>query len=234
MPMRRWIPLFILILLAFAFYYFELNKYFTLETVRLYYHQLTDFVDKHPIASPLLFTFIYFIIVSLAIHDGALFSILAGILFDQPISTFCIVIGGGVGAISIFLVARGFLHDWLLKRTGPRLEKMKANMLADAAHYLLFLRLTPFLPFSLTNLAAAMFNVPLWTFAWTTFVGTLPASFVFAQAGEGLRSILELEGEVTWADVFNDQVTFALFMLMGLACLALCARFIWKSPSNEN
>ena len=47
MPMRRWIPLFILILLAFAFYYFELNKYFTLETIRLYYHQLTHFVDKH-------------------------------------------------------------------------------------------------------------------------------------------------------------------------------------------
>lgn len=230
--MRRWIPLFILVLLLCGFYFSGLNEYFNLEAVKAYYAVLKNLVDKYPTLSPIVFTLIYLVVVTLSIPDGALFSIIAGILFPQPLSTLCIVVGGSIGAMCIFLIARGVLHDWLLRVEGPRIQKMKANMLADAAHYLLFLRLTPFCPFWLTNLAPAMFNVPLSTFAWTTAIGIIPTSIIFTQAGEGLKSILEIQGEVTWEQIFNPEVKMALAMMALLAFLPLFARLIWKGSRN--
>jgi len=61
----------------------------------------------------------------------------------------------------------------------------------NAASYLLFLRFVPLFPFWLVNLAPAFFKVQLSTYIWTTFVGIIPGSFVYTQAGSGLGVIFD-------------------------------------------
>lgn len=231
--MRRWIPLLIFILLVALFYLSGMHHYFDLEIIRSHYHTLKILADNNPILSPILFTLCYIAIVALSIPDWALFSIVAGTLFPQPLATICIVVGGSIGAVCIFLMARGFLHDWLLRIEGARIQKMKVDMLADAAHYLLFLRLTPFCPFWLTNLAPALFNVPLRTFIWTTVVGVIPTSIIFTQAGAGLQSLFEIQGEVSWDLIFNYDVKLALAMMTLLALLPLAAKLVWKEKKSR-
>ena len=61
---------------------------------------------------------------------------------------------------------------------------------ADAFSYLLFLRFLPIVPFWITNLASALFGVPLKTFVLATQIGLIPGTFAFAVAGSGLGSVI--------------------------------------------
>jgi len=49
--------------------------------------------------------------------------------------------------------------------------------------YLLTLRLMPVFPFFLINILTGLINIPLRTFIWTTSLGIIPGSLVYAFAG---------------------------------------------------
>ena len=66
------------------------------------------------------------------------------------------------------------LGDVLLRRAGPRVQRLAEGFRRDAFSYLLFLRFLPIIPFWLTNLASALFGVPLRTFALATLIGDHP------------------------------------------------------------
>jgi len=78
---------------------------------------------------------------------------------------------------------------------GRRVQALAAGFRADAFSYLLFLRFLPIVPFWITNLASALFGVPLRTFALGTMIGVIPATYAFAVAGAGLDSIIRAQQE---------------------------------------
>ena len=52
------------------------------------------------------------------------------------------------------------------------------------------LRIAPFIPFFVVNIAPALFNVRLKTFVAATLLGILPGAFAYAWLGQGLDSVL--------------------------------------------
>jgi uncharacterized membrane protein YdjX (TVP38/TMEM64 family) len=78
----------------------------------------------------------------------------------------------------------------MLRRAGPRIQKLAATFRADSFSYLLFLRLLPVMPFWITNLAAAFFGMRFRTFVIATQIGTIPVCYAFAIAGSGLDEVI--------------------------------------------
>jgi uncharacterized membrane protein YdjX (TVP38/TMEM64 family) len=60
--------------------------------------------------------------------------------------------------------------------------------------------------------------VPLGTYVLATFLGILPATFVFASVGAGLGSVFDAGGDFTPVGILTPQVLLALG---GLALLSL-------------
>src|SRR5712691_11332086 len=89
-------------------------------------------------------------------------------------ATVATLIGATAGATVIFLVAKRALGGWLVRKAGPRVEKIAAGFCADGFNYLLFLRLVPLFPFWLVNLVPALLVVPLRTFVAATALGIIP------------------------------------------------------------
>jgi uncharacterized membrane protein YdjX (TVP38/TMEM64 family) len=56
---------------------------------------------------------------------------------------------------------------------------------------LTFVRIVPVLPFFAVNMAAALLDVPLRTFAFSTFLGSIPGSLLYTTAGKILGELLE-------------------------------------------
>ena len=110
-----------------------------------------------------------------------------------PLAPDLCIIGATLGATGIFLAARAGLGG-LAHRAGPFIAKLEAGFRADAFNYLLVLRLVFIFPFWLVNLVPALVGVRLRTYVLATFIGIIPATFVFASLGSGLANAVEEPG----------------------------------------
>ena len=98
---------------------------------------------------------------------------------------------------------------------------MEAGFQENAFNYLLVLRLIPLFPFFLVNLVPAFLGIGLRDYVLATFIGIIPGTFVFAQVGTGLDSILESGEDLSVASIMSGDVLAALIGLAVLAALPL-------------
>jgi uncharacterized membrane protein YdjX (TVP38/TMEM64 family) len=129
----------------------------------------------------------------------------------------------------VFLVARSAFGDILRKKVKIQtIQKMEKGFQENPVSYLLFLRFIPLFPFWMVNLVPAFFGVHFWTYVWTTFLGILPGSFVFTQAGAGLGEIFESEDPFSFDAIFNLKIKIALVCLGLFALIPVILKKIFK------
>ncbi len=223
--MKKWVPLIIIAIALIAFFLLGMTKYFSFTTIKKFEPELIQFVASHPVLSPLLFTALYAVSVILFLPVGIFLSIAGGFFFHHPVSELCILVGSTVGACILFLLVRGPLHALYLNRAGTTLKKIEQEFEKSSINYLLFLRLLPFSPFWLVNLACAFFGVPFWTFAWTTFVGNIIPVVIFVEIGTELGTLLKSGQDITIGSLLSWQV---ILLLLALAFFSLLPIFFKK------
>lgn len=218
---RRWwrlVPIVVLALGLAAFFTLGLGRYLSLEALSHHHAALESFVAAHPISAPLVFMTAYALAVAFSLPVGALATILGGLLFGAGLGTLWVVIGASTGATLLFLAARTALGDALRRRAGGTLQRMEAGFRENAFSYLLALRLVPFFPFFLVNIAPAFLGVPLGTYVLATLIGIVPGSFVYASIGQGAGAVIAQGEALNLGIIFTPAV---LVPIIGLALLAL-------------
>jgi uncharacterized membrane protein YdjX (TVP38/TMEM64 family) len=162
-------------------------------TLERHHALIHDFVAQNRPFAVAAYIALYIAVVALSIPGSAFLTIAGGMLFGAVVGGTAAAVGATIGAIGIFLIASSALGEWLVRRAGPRAQRLAAGFRADAFNYLLFLRLVAVFPFWLVNLVAALAGIRLKTFAAATAIGILPATFVFAFVGASLENVIAAE-----------------------------------------
>ena len=234
--LRRLWPLLVLISGLLLFFAFGGPKYFTLESLRLYRADLADYVTYHTTITVIIFAVGYAVMVAFSLPGALILTVTAGFLFGTMIGTGLVVVGATVGATAIFLIAKTALGDPLRARAGPSLKKMEAGFQENALSYLLILRLVPLFPFFLVNLVPAFLGVKLRIYMFATAIGIIPGTFVFAQVGTGLDSILDRGEKLSVGRILSGDVLAALIGLAVLSALPVGYKFFqarkWKGKTR--
>lgn len=199
--------------LVFLFFWFDLQRFLTLEALKGNRQALAEFYVSHRFVMVAGFMTLYVVQTALSLPGAAVLSLAAGAIFGAAMGTLYAVIAATIGATLAFLVTRYLLRDMMLARFGPKLEGLNRELEQRGLNYLLFLRLVPLFPFFLINLAAALTRLPLRTFFIGTLVGIIPGGFVFCNAGASLATITSLRG------IASPKV-LGSFALLGLFALA--------------
>jgi uncharacterized membrane protein YdjX (TVP38/TMEM64 family) len=211
---RRLLPLGLLVTAWIVFMLAGGHKYLSFATLAENRDWLRGLAARWGLLAALLYIVTYGLLVALSVPGGAVLTIAGGFLFGPWLGTICAVVGATLGATGIFLAARAGLGG-LSRRAGPFVARLEAGFRADAFNYLLVLRLVFIFPFWLVNLVPALVGVKLWTYVIATFIGIIPATFVFASLGSGLSNVVEEPG---LAALLRPSV---LGPIVGLALLAL-------------
>jgi uncharacterized membrane protein YdjX (TVP38/TMEM64 family) len=164
--------------------------------------------------------------VALSIPGATILTLTAGFLFGF-FGIIYVNIGATIGAILAFLVARYLIGDWIQKRYGERFASFNREIAENGYNYLLTLRFIPLFPFFLVNIFAGITRVPLITYAWTTMVGIVPASFVYIYTGRQLGSI-DHPG-----DILSWQIMLALVLLGLLVLSPVLIKKVMKKKNRE-
>lgn len=80
------------------------------------------------------------------------------------------------------------------QKWSQQVEKHRDHLI----NYIIFLRITPFLPNWFINITSPVINVPLGVFFIGTFLGVAPPSFVAINAGTTLYKLTTAGEAVSW------------------------------------
>ncbi|XP_056134666.1 transmembrane protein 41B isoform X1 [Lampris incognitus] len=143
----------------------------------------------------------YVFLQTFAIPGSIFLSILSGYLYPFPLALFLVCLCSGLGAsfcyMLSYLVGRPVVYRYLTERAqkwSQQVDKHRDHLI----NYIIFLRITPFLPNWFINITSPVINVPLGVFFLGTFFGVAPPSFVAINAGTTLYKLTTAGEAVSW------------------------------------
>jgi uncharacterized membrane protein YdjX (TVP38/TMEM64 family) len=170
-----------------------LNRFVSADAILRHYDALLTLVRDHFAFALTVYVAAYVLAVSLSLPGAVLLTALGGLLFGWKIGGTAAVLAAGTGAVVIFLIARTTVGPLLVRDAGPLMARISRGLQENVVSYLLFLRLTPLVPFFVVNVAAALFGVRLRTFVLCTYLGIIPATFAFSAAGSALDGLVRAQ-----------------------------------------
>ena len=111
-----------------------------------------------------------------------------------------------------------------VEKAGGAAARFPKGFEEDAFAYLLVLRLAPFVPFVVVNIAPALCGVRPKVFVAATAIGIVPGAFAYSWLGQGLGSVLHGGQGGRPRRIDHDLVTREIVIAFaGLALVALLA-----------
>lgn len=209
------------------------HHYLTLAFLAESRSALKSLVADNPVLAPLGFVTFYTLAVAFSFPAASILTIFGGFLFGWLFGGMLAILGATAGATAIFLAARTVCADFVRKRICGRADKLSEGFEKNAFGYLLALRIAPFIPFFMVNIAPALFHVRLSTYVAATFIGIMPGAFAYAWLGQGSDSVLlaarNAGEQVTVGDLVTPQITIAFIALALVAILATIVKRVWAS-----
>jgi uncharacterized membrane protein YdjX (TVP38/TMEM64 family) len=211
-PAVKGLILVLLIAAVIAFFYFDLDRSLSLETLKAHRDALLGYTQAHYGMAVMLFIVAYTLVTGVSVPGATVMTLAGGFLFGSVLGTLYVNLGATTGATLAFLASRYLLRDWVEHQFGQALEAFQRGFAENAFHYLLTLRLIPIFPFFLINLLSGLTQVSIATYIAATAIGIIPGSFVYAYAGRELGTLNSL------AEIATPRVLLA-FTLLGLLAL---------------
>lgn len=173
-------------------------------------NQLVQLRLDHPVALWVLGLVLYTLVTALSLPVALWMTLAAGLIFGFVQGVLLVSVGATLGATLAFCLTRAVLRDWVRARYGHRLRAIDRGVKRDGALYLFSLRLVPVVPFFMVNMLMALTAIPLELFSAVSFLGMLPATLVYVNAGTQLGRVHEM-GEILSPPILLSFAALALF-----------------------
>lgn len=245
-PAWRWLPVGLLAAATAAALLAGVQDYLSLDALLAYRDRLQAYVAESEARALATVALAYVMVVALSIPGSVFLTLLSGFLFGWLRGGLLAVVCATIGAVLVFMIATTSLGDLLRRRAGPRVRGFADGFRRDAFSYLLVVRFLPVVPFWLVNLAAALFGVPLRTFALATMLGIVPLTFTFATAGAGLDDVIvahrqmkqdclaagraDCDRTLGLADLLTVRIVVALGIVATLSIVPILLRRSRRNP----
>lgn len=193
--------------------FFDLSDHLTLEYLQSQHARIKAYKMAHPYVTALAFFLIYIVTAGLSLPGSSLLPLLAGAIFGLLWGTVLVSIASTIAATLEFLAARHFLRDAMLSRFSYNVLTLNTRIKEEGAYYLFALRLVPFAPFLVINLAMGLTPINTLTYVAVSLSGMIAGTVVFVNVGTHLGKLDTLSGLLS-----PDLI--ASFMILGLFPLA--------------
>lgn len=207
-PLKRLLLMGSFLALMAFWWFFCLREYITLDALKQNAFSLQTLVEEKYVLAAVVLMAACVVIAICALPMLALATVLGGFLFGVLPATLYVNVGATLGALIFFLLVRYIIGAYVQTRYAEQLISFNRALKERGWLYLLLIRCVPFVPFFVANAVIGLTKVPLRTFVWTTAVGIVPTSLVYAYAGRQMTLIHSI------SDVFSWQVLLAFGLLI--------------------
>ena len=210
-PLKRSIPVLIAVLLLATFMAWH---FLPLED---WIQDFTAWIASLGVWGVVAFGVLY-VIATLLLAPGSVMSIAAGVAFGLwglPL----VLVSATTGAGLAFLIARHLAHDRVAAalENHPKFKAVGKAIDEEGWKVVGLVRLSPQIPFAMTNYFFGITNVGFWPFMITTAVGVTPATFIYVNLGAMGHGATSGGDELRW-------IVLIVGLIAGLVAGVLIAR----------
>lgn len=139
---------------------------------------------------------IYTLLTALCLPGGSVLMLVGGACMGFTECLFLSNAACTLGAWFTFMAARVGLRN---SRSEARWIKMVEHRLANnQIPFLLSIRLAPIIPFAVFNILAGLSDLRSRRFVWTSFIGMLPGTWLYVNAGAQLGEVTSARDLLGW------------------------------------
>ena len=219
----------------FCFFYFRLYSYLELSFLQSVQKDLQVFYTQAPFVSALIYFSMYVLITGLSLPGATVFTLLGGMLFGLWKGVLLASLASITGALIAFSIVRYFFRvngsPMFFAQKSKKLEMHKEKFLhkikTEGIWYLFALRLIPLIPFFVVNILSALAPIKTRDFIWISWLGMLPATFLYVNAGAELSQLQSLK------DVLSFSFILA-FTLLGIFPLVMKYGFSYITARKKH
>ena len=178
-----------LIALFSAGYYFDAPQYL---------HRTLVWVDGLGGWGAVVFIVMY-VAVCVLVIPGSILTLGAGAVFGVLRGTLYTAVGATLGASVAFLLGRTLFRDWVAKKVAgsKKLSAVDEAVGREGGKLVFLLRLSPLIPFSLSNYVYGLTPIKLREYVIASAVGMLPGILLYSYLGSLVRRFAELGAGAT-------------------------------------
>jgi len=234
MDKKKLIVVGVIVAAIIAFFAFDLQQYFTLESIKAQQQSLVNQYNENPVVFIAVFVALYIATAALSLPIISLLTLLAGAIFGLVLGVIIVSFASTIGATLAFLVSRFLARDWVQGKLGSKLNAINEGVDRDGAFYLFTLRLVPAFPFWVINLLMGLTKLKTWTFYWVSQLGMLLGTIVFVNVGTQLAQVESLQGILSPALLGSFVVLGVLPLIAKRVIEAIKAKKVYEGWTKPN
>jgi uncharacterized membrane protein YdjX (TVP38/TMEM64 family) len=204
----------------------DFGKELTLAKIQKAAFKLKEQVQNHYLITAAIFICGY-MVLNVWFPAAGVLTLLGGFLYGPVMGTIFVELAAVLGALLTFEVGRYIVRGWVQKAWGKHLRGFDDEVKRHGYMYLLMVRLFPLVPYILVNFLAGLTKVRLWTFLWTTALGSLPGIVIFCYFGHKLLNIKSID------QLFTPDVIIAACLFAGFLTTVFIIQIISDRKKRE-
>jgi uncharacterized membrane protein YdjX (TVP38/TMEM64 family) len=227
----RFILPFILFFGFILFYFFNLGSILNWDFFISNYSEIKKISSESIIYSSIIYFVVYFLVSAFSIPALLILSLLGGALFGWT-AVLLIIVSGTLGCWVVFKAAKGFLHEYLSKKTNPYISSISSNFHKGSFTWLLTLKLFPFLPISFGNIVPGVLGMKSSTFLLATFLAFIPGTLIYVGFGRGIAQLIIKDEPISLSMFDNPSIYIPVTGLLIASLTSLAVKLLKIKESN--
>ena len=152
--------------------------------VQQWLRSFNDWVGQMGAAGVFVFILVY-AVATVLMAPGSILTIGAGFTFGLWKGFLAVSAGATVGASLAFLVARFTVRDKIegIAKRNEKFREIDAAIGKQGAKLIFLLRLSPVIPFNLSNYFYGLTAVRFWPYVLASWIGMIPGTFLYVYIG---------------------------------------------------
>jgi uncharacterized membrane protein YdjX (TVP38/TMEM64 family) len=193
--------------------------------VQQWLRSFNDWVGQMGLAGIFIFIAVY-AVATVLLAPGAILTIGAGFAFGLWKGFLAVSAGATLGAALAFLVARFIARDKIeaMARRNTKFQRIDNAIGKQGAKLVFLLRLSPVIPFNLSNYFYGLTGVKFWPYVLASWIGMMPGTFLYVYIGTaGKAAVLAAGGETV-----KQGWQYWTFMSIGLVATIVVTIWVTK------
>jgi uncharacterized membrane protein YdjX (TVP38/TMEM64 family) len=194
--------------------------------VRDWLRNFNDWVGQMGAAGIFVFIGVY-AVATVLLAPGAILTIGAGFAFGLWKGFLAVSAGATLGASLAFLVARFIARGKIeaIAKGNERFRNIDSAIGKQGAKLVFLLRLSPVIPFNLSNYFYGLTGVKFWPYVLASWIGMMPGTFLYVYIGTaGKAAVVAAAG----GEAIKHSWQYWTFLSVGLAATIIVTIWVTK------